>query len=472
VDDALREFSLNLPTSTPVAITPQTYQVHCFRVGSTSIYATSAAGIAGTAAAEANPLNNARVSLPAGIAVEVVPVASVDVDAASDRLYISSPDKIQSLRRDGSGLVTVFQRNGSSPEDIQADVRGGSIYWSDGGGLRRTNLDGSGEEELFAAASGLSNFVPTAADFASGTLFGPLLLDGLRGVGKMNVDGSAAVLMLGPPSYYISPVDVAVDRVGGKAYWMDRSSSLGRSNLDGTGFENVLTGSMWGGLAVDPKHGKLYWSESTEAGAFIRRANLDGSAVEDLVQSYADDIALDLSHGRMYWTRLGSLYSSDLDGLSAPVRLVGPSSIRNVAYVPPDDDWDGVEDGLDLCSGTPAGYPVEAFGCADFQVDPDGDGICSPAAASGEPGACNGSDNCPNVPNPGQEDTDGDGIADACESQPPIAVGGLLGLLDSAGTQPRSPGGETDSIPVLAVAAAGMAAVAVLSAIRLLRLRR
>lgn len=61
--------------------------------------------------------------------------------------------------------------------------------------------------------------------------------------------------------------------------------------------------------------------------------------------------------------------------------------------------------------------PIDVFP-AD---DPDNDGVYTAL------------DNCPNVPNPGQEDTDGDGIADACESQPPIAVGGIAGLIDAGG---------------------------------------
>jgi len=80
-----------------------------------------------------------------------------------------------------------------------------------------------------------------------------------------------------------------------------------------------------------------------------------------------------------------------------------------------DADNDAVPDVDDLCPGTGA-EAVDANGCADSQVDQDGDDVCDPGAPSGGPSGCTGSDNCPSVSNPSQTNTDGDANGDACDS--------------------------------------------------------
>lgn len=68
-----------------------------------------------------------------------------------------------------------------------------------------------------------------------------------------------------------------------------------------------------------------------------------------------------------------------------------------------DDDNDGVKNNLDQCPFTPEGESVNAIGCSESQLDNDNDGIN------------NAEDNCPDTPNPGQEDTNMNGIGDVCE---------------------------------------------------------
>jgi hypothetical protein len=184
---------------------------------------------------------------------------------------IFNPDfeagSIRRMESDGSGLVTLVDTGGGL-RGLAVDTTGGKLYWSDVNVpvIRRANLDGSDVEDI----------VTTNLEF---------------------------------------PSAIALDLTNGKLYWgnqSDKNGAIWRANLDGSGIEFVLATAFHRGLEVEPATGKLYWTTSlTQFKGDIRRANLDGSEQEIVVQS--DDpefkpaaIALHLTaepeDSMIYWT--------------------------------------------------------------------------------------------------------------------------------------------------------------------------
>lgn len=148
------------------------------------------------------------------------------------------------------------------------------------------------------------------------------------------------------------PLGMALDAKNGKIYWGTGGSQSGvlyirRANLDGTAVETVVTTPdptttrIAYGLAVDNSAGKLYW---TEVHGNVRRANLDGSNVEDVIVSGLTNpaaIAIDSLHGKLYWSDLegnlddaGRIMRSNLDGSNIETIHTGIDEASGLAVDP------------------------------------------------------------------------------------------------------------------------------------------
>lgn len=120
------------------------------------------------------------------------------------------------------------------------------------------------------------------------------------------------------------PDGIAVDAEAGHIYWTNMGvpslddGSIERADLDGGNRTTIIPKGATHTpkqIHFDPQSCKLYWSD--REGMRIMRANLDGSAVETLVETGRGDehrrdqsrwcvgITVDPEQGKFYWTQKG-----------------------------------------------------------------------------------------------------------------------------------------------------------------------
>lgn len=98
---------------------------------------------------------------------------------------------------------------------------------------------------------------------------------------------------------------IALDESAGKIYWVDANipAAVRRANLDGTQVEDLVTTNIEfpSAIALDVAGGKMYWGDQVRNE--LRRANLDGSG-QQLLRSTAfhRGVAIDAINGKVYWS--------------------------------------------------------------------------------------------------------------------------------------------------------------------------
>jgi len=194
------------------------------------------------------------------------------------------------------------------------------LYFADVGNdeIMRCNLDGSGLEAL--VTTGLSAVGRIAINRTGGKMYWTDWPSATAHIMRANLDGTGVETVL---SGLQGPWGIALDVPNGKMYWTEFSiDKIRRANLDGSSIEDLVTTGLThlAGIALDLGGGKMYWCDgATQYTAKIQRSNMDGSGVETLIEDpliAPQDIALDLDAGKMYFTDIGldSLYRANLDG--------------------------------------------------------------------------------------------------------------------------------------------------------------
>ena len=131
----------------------------------------------------------------------------------------------------------------------------------------------------------------------------------------------------------------------GKIYWTDPTRGIQRANLDGTNVEQIVESDVRypADIALDVLGGKMYWTDRWRAGG-IYWSDLDGSNSEPFHKWGAENIALDGDGGKIYWTNAGGLGANgivawaNLDGSNSEVLFEGDpwdialDSVRGKVY--------------------------------------------------------------------------------------------------------------------------------------------
>jgi hypothetical protein len=222
------------------------------------------------------------------------------------------------------GVFRTVLRDIERPWGMALDLKARKMYWADYalGVIKRANLDGTDVETVVDKAREVFDI---EIDFAEGKLYWVRCGAGDQSVmERANLDGGKRERLSWAGTHCFAAV--AIDPVRRKVYWTQfhPEDRLRRANLDGTDIEDVVLGGVRsGGIALDTKAGKIYWTSDDQE---ISWANLDGSGASVLRKVDGNVMALlvDEKNGHLYWSLV------DQDGLIQRGSLDGTGDVETV----------------------------------------------------------------------------------------------------------------------------------------------
>jgi Low-density lipoprotein receptor repeat class B len=210
------------------------------------------------------------------------------LDPVDGKMYWTDTEAgvISSANMNGTETQIVIDDSGLEPLGIALDVAGGKIYWTDREGVKRANLNG-GEKQLLTKEPA-RGFL--ALDLIAQRIYWADWPSGDLKTAAMAPEPTVTNIITKQPA----PFGIAVDHGGGKVYWLElnlnkkkrEKNEIRRANLDGTEVETLIErpgAGFEGGLAIDPAAGKLYWGEGETHDIGV--ANLDGSQARTLLST-------------------------------------------------------------------------------------------------------------------------------------------------------------------------------------------
>jgi DNA-binding beta-propeller fold protein YncE len=274
-------------------------------------------------------------------------------------------DKIHVMNTDGSDHRTIVT-GCHLPDGIVVDAEAGHIYWTnmgvpnlDDGSIERADLDGR-NRKVIVPVGNTHTPKQIILEKASGKLYW-CDREGMR-LMRCNLDGSRLETLIESGRGEADSKDqtrwcvgLAIDPKFGRIYWTQKgpdNAGLGRifrANVEIPAGQTAATRSdieiFYDGLPepidleIDHKNRVLYWTDRGDPprGNTVNRASIDNKPAEsEIVVTHLMEgigIALDVPNDRMFVTDFaGSIYSARLDGSGERNFLFAQGNLTGIAY--------------------------------------------------------------------------------------------------------------------------------------------